>query len=101
MALPIQAFLALALSAANKPGRKQYGKHLKQVYIVFPLDICFSIDKYTNNNADAKLFLYAASGQKEIPELFEKGHLVDQANNEKDKKLMLMQLPTMQRQIYI
>ncbi len=101
LALPIQAFSASVPLAANEPGRKQHGKHLEQVHIASPSDIYFPMDKYTNNDTDAQLSQYAASGQKEIPGLFEKSRLVKQADNKKDKKLVLTQLPTMQRRAYI
>ena len=38
--------------------------------------------------------VYTVSGQKKIPELFEKGCPIVQAYNDKDKNLMLTQLPT-------
>ena len=50
---------------------------------------------------NAQVSQYAASRQKEISRLFEKSRLVEQADNKKDKKLVLTQLPTMQRQAYI
>lgn len=58
------------------------------------------MDECTNNDADAQL-QYAASGQKEISGPFEKSRLVEQAENEKDKKSVLTQLPTIQRWAYI
>ena len=94
---PVQALSTSAPLAANEPGRKQHGKHLEQVQIASPSNICFPMDECTNNDADAQLSQYAASGQKEIPGLFEKSCLVEQADNEKDKKLVLTQLLTMQR----
>lgn len=50
--------------------------YLEHVNILSLSDICFSIDKYIKNDADAQLSQYIASGQKEIPGLFEKSHLV-------------------------
>ena len=87
--------MALAPLAANKLGNKQYRKYLEQVHIAFPSDICFPIDKFTNNDADAQL-QYVASRQNEISRLFEKSCLVEQADNEKEKKSVLTQLPIMQ-----
>lgn len=54
-----------------------------------PLDICFQIDKYTNNNADAQL-QYTTSGQKEIFGLFKKICLIKHADNKKNRKLIVM-----------
>lgn len=53
-----------------------------------------------NNDADAQL-QYTTSGQKEISGLFEKSFLVEQANNEKNKRSVLTQLPTMRYWRYI
>ena len=92
---PVQALSASAPLAANKLGGKQHRKHLEQVHITSPSDICFSMDKFTNNDADAQL-QYAASGQKKIAGLFEKSRIVKQTDNEKEKKSVLTQLPTMQ-----
>lgn len=50
------------------------------------------MDKCTNNDADPQLSQYAIFEQKEILGLFEKSCLVEQADNEKEKKLVLAQL---------
>ena len=78
-------------------GREQLEKHLEQVHIASTSDICFPIDKCTKNDANVQLFQYAASRQKEILGLFKKSCLVEQTDNEKDKKLVLTELPTIQR----
>lgn len=65
-----------------------------------PSDIYFLIDKFTNNDAHTKLE-YATSGEKHIPVLFEKICLIEQAENEKNNKALLMQLPIIQRCAYI
>ena len=60
-----------------------------------PSDICFLVDKYTNNDANIQLSQYVISRQNKIFELFEKSYLVKQADNKKNKKFELMQLPSM------
>lgn len=114
---PIQALLALASSVANEPTYDQHEKHIKQVYIASPSDICSLISKYTDNNADSQLFQYTASKQDVVTlenfpsnvQVFkprfvrqdkrfmhwqaqEKNQLVIQAYNVK-KNLVLTQLP--------
>lgn len=59
------------------------------------------MDKCTNNDANAQLSQYVTFEQMEILELFEKSRLVEQVDNEKNKKLVLTQLSTIQRQVYI
>lgn len=59
------------------------------------------MDECKKNDVDAQLSKYAASWQKEILKLFDKSCQVKQADNKKNKKLVLIQLLTMQCQVYI
>lgn len=58
------------------------------------------MNKYINNDVDTQL-QYVASRQKKIAILLKKCRLIKQADNEKDKKLMVTQLSIIQRQAYI
>lgn len=55
------------------------------------------MDQYINTDMDVQLPQYAVSREKEILELSRKSYPVEQADNEKDKKLVLTELPIMQR----
>lgn len=44
-------------------------------------------DIFRNNNIDVQLSLYIVSREIEIPRLFEKSHLINQANNKKIRNL--------------
>ena len=52
---PVQVLSASTPLAAKKPSRKQHEKHLEQVHIASPTDICFPVDKCTDNDANSRL----------------------------------------------
>lgn len=58
MVFPIQLCpisVTLKFPALVELGRKQYGKYLEQVHIVFVSDIRFPMDKYIKNDANIQL----------------------------------------------
>lgn len=59
-------------------------------------NICYQIDKYTYNDKNAQISQHVISGKKEIYGIFSKSCLIIQAENEKDKQFVFMQLLTMQ-----